>query len=123
AGMGRIIFVSSRSAVAAERSFYGRAKREIEEYCLSTGISVLRCGLVTSHGGRGLFGALERLVSRLPVIPLVGRGRQSLYLVRIEAFCGGTTYLMNRPTANAPSELPFCEPFTLGPILAPISHS
>jgi NADH dehydrogenase len=123
AGMGRIIFVSSRSAGAAERSFYGRAKREIEKYCLSTGISVLRCGLVTSRGGRGLFGALERLVSRLPVIPLVGRGRQRLYLVRLEDFCEVTTYLMNRPAANAPIELAFSEPFTLREILSRIATS
>jgi nucleoside-diphosphate-sugar epimerase len=124
AGIRRVVFVSSRSAAAVSRSLYGRAKREVEEYCRAHGISVLRCGLVTSSGTGGLYGMLKRIVVRAPIIPLIGKGDQPLFLVRIEDFCEATAHLLNRPVP-APEliELAFPQPFTLRQILERIAAS
>ena len=87
AKVGRLVFVSSVSAFEGCRSLYGRAKLEIETAFLAAGGTVVRPGLIYGDKGRGMFAALAKL-SRLPVLPLVGGGRQPLMLVHIQDVAG-----------------------------------
>jgi len=70
AGIERIVCVSTVAAFPGARSNYGRAKLEIERAAFEAGACVVRPGLVWGPGGGAMFGALERAVRRLPVVPL-----------------------------------------------------
>jgi nucleoside-diphosphate-sugar epimerase len=70
AGVERIVLVSTVAAFPGARSHYGRAKLEIEHAALAAGAAVVRPGLVWGPRGAAMFGALQRAVARLPVVPL-----------------------------------------------------
>ncbi|HTR88973.1 MAG TPA: NAD-dependent epimerase/dehydratase family protein [Solirubrobacteraceae bacterium] len=70
-GVERILFVSSTAAFPGARSMYGRAKLEIERVARDNGAAIVRPGLVWGSGKASMFGALQRAVERLPVVPLV----------------------------------------------------
>jgi nucleoside-diphosphate-sugar epimerase len=66
----RIIFVSTLAAFPGARSLYGRAKLEIEQAATDFGAAIVRPGLIWGSQGAAMFGALQRAVERLPVVPL-----------------------------------------------------
>jgi NADH dehydrogenase len=70
AGIEAIVCVSTVAAFPGARSNYGRAKLEIERAAFGVGACVVRPGLVWGPHGGAMFGALERAVNRLPVVPL-----------------------------------------------------
>lgn len=82
ANVGRLIFISSMSAFEGCRSNYGKAKFMIEKEALQLGAVVIRPGLVWGTQSGGVMGALEKLVTRYPVVPfLTGQGGLKQYLV------------------------------------------
>ncbi|NJC69431.1 NAD-dependent epimerase/dehydratase family protein [Planosporangium thailandense] len=74
-----VIFISTISAYAGCRSLYGRAKLAVETDARRLGAVVVRPGLVYGDRAGGMVGSLTSAVRRLPVVPLVGNGRQVLY--------------------------------------------
>ena len=70
AGVERIVLVSTIAAFPGTRSLYGRAKLEIEQAAIESGSAIVRPGLVWGAEGAAVFGALQRAVTRLPVVPL-----------------------------------------------------
>jgi nucleoside-diphosphate-sugar epimerase len=76
-----ILLVSTVAAFPGARSMYGRAKLAIEQIALALGAAVVRPGLVWGEQGAAMFGALLRVVERLPVIPLVAPAELELALV------------------------------------------
>ena len=85
AGVQRLIFISSISSFPGTRSNYGKAKLMIEEAALQLGVTVVRPGLVWGNQPGGVMGALESLVSKLPLVPyLCGRAGLGQYLVHEE---------------------------------------
>ncbi len=112
----RCIFISSQSA-AALQSMYGSAKRKVEDYCRGHGITVVRPGLITGPGG--LYGKLSNLAARLPIIPILGRGNQVLYLIRREDLCRALEQVLQREALpSMPIELAYPVRFTFREILA-----
>jgi len=88
AGVDRIIFLSSISAFDGCSSLYGKAKLEIEKVAAEVGAFIIRSGLV--YGSRpsgGMFGSLQRLAAKSAIIPLIGSGRYTQYLVHEEDLC------------------------------------
>jgi nucleoside-diphosphate-sugar epimerase len=83
----RIIFISSMSAFDGCRSMYGRAKLAMEDLTFSKGGAVVRPGLIYGRRSGGMFGKLYNVVGRSRVIPLVGRGKQVLYLAHEHDLC------------------------------------
>jgi len=81
AGIGKIICLSSISAYDGCRSFYGRAKLEIEKIALDSGALVVRPGLVYGSRPGGMFGKLVAQVRQSAVIPLIGNGSQIQFLI------------------------------------------
>lgn len=83
-GVVRVVFISSMSAFAGCQSLYGQAKLEIENALGATvpGFSV-RPGLIYStplSESGGMVGALLSSIGRGSVVPLIGNGKQELYL-------------------------------------------
>nr|BAM15179.2 hypothetical protein [uncultured microorganism] len=66
----RFIFVSSQTADENAPTSYGRIKWRIEQEVLAAHGIVVRVGQVYGGPEQGLFGALVRLVDRLPVLPV-----------------------------------------------------
>ena len=78
AGARAFIFLSTQSARAAAPSEYGRTKYAAEQALASRfadsrlDVVVLRLGLVTGPGTRGLYARLATLARRWPLLPVVG---------------------------------------------------
>lgn len=87
AGVQKIIFISSIAAFDNCKSMYGRAKLEIEKEALKTGVVIIRPGLVYGQNPGGMFGALNKATSLLPVIPVIGSGNDLMFLIHIEDLC------------------------------------
>jgi nucleoside-diphosphate-sugar epimerase len=83
AGLRSMVFISSMSAFEGCKSMYGRAKLEVETAAAAWRVHVVRPGLVYGPACRGMVGALARLAV-WPVLPLVGTGKQQLYLAHEE---------------------------------------
>ena len=84
AGVKRIICISTMSAFPGCKSLYGKAKLEIEKHATAAGGVVVRPGLVYGKNAGGMFGGLERTVGGRRMVPLIGGGRQMLYLAHEE---------------------------------------
>ncbi len=69
AGVQRIVVMSTTAAFPGSSSRYGRAKLEIELAALEAGAAAIRPGLVWGPQGAAMFGALQRALARLPVVP------------------------------------------------------
>jgi len=62
-------------------AFGGQAKLMIEEEALRLGAIVVRPGLIHGNEPGAMVGALTKAVKSLRVVPLIGSGKQVLYLV------------------------------------------
>ncbi|MHB8491569.1 MAG: NAD-dependent epimerase/dehydratase family protein [Solirubrobacteraceae bacterium] len=81
---GRVVLISSLSAFEGARSLYGQAKLELERAALERGGVVLRPGLVFGKRAGGLFGTIVEALASSGPAPLVGGGRQRLFLTHDE---------------------------------------
>lgn len=80
----KIIFVSSVSAFTGCASLYGNAKLEIEGLAAQCGGKSVRPGIIYGRKGKGIFGALERVVTKFPIVPLFDGGNQSMVLTQVD---------------------------------------
>jgi nucleoside-diphosphate-sugar epimerase len=83
ANVPRFVFLSSQSAHAAARSYYGRSKLRLEGL-LSPADVALRSGLVLSPTAAGLFGRMLHVVRTAKVVPLFGGGGQPIQTIHVE---------------------------------------
>jgi nucleoside-diphosphate-sugar epimerase len=80
----KIIFISSMSAFDGCKSVYGKQKIEVEKITFEMGGLVLRPGLIWGpHCTAGMFSTLNKLVGALPIVPMIGSGRDVLYLSHV----------------------------------------
>jgi nucleoside-diphosphate-sugar epimerase len=96
-----VLFVSTMSAYEGCRSFYGQAKLEIELALqeIGPGFSV-RPGLIYStplEESGGMVGSILRRVQRGGVVPLIGGGRQELYLTHEKDLARFLEWLLEQP--------------------------
>ncbi len=90
AGVKSFIFLSSQSALPNAISAYGKTKRAAEQALLGLNglnVIVLRPGLVTGHGSRGLFQRMSRMVETLPVVPLLGGSSSIVQPIHVDDLC------------------------------------
>jgi nucleoside-diphosphate-sugar epimerase len=83
-GINKIIFISSMSAFPDCQSNYGQAKLEIEKYANDFGAWILRPGLLFDKNPRGIVGTMKNIIKHVPIIPLVGDGKQELFFTHVE---------------------------------------
>ncbi|QGM46673.1 NAD-dependent epimerase/dehydratase family protein [Methylocystis heyeri] len=81
AGVEKLIFISSVSAFRSARSTYGRSKLEVEQAFRDAGGLVLRLGLIHGAHAGGAFGAMKRIATTSPIIPLIGDGKAPQFLL------------------------------------------
>jgi nucleoside-diphosphate-sugar epimerase len=76
----RLIVLSTQHVYLPAPGLYGRTKRMADRIFLESGVplTILRPSLVYGPGRRGVFVRLATLVRKLPVIPVIGRGRWRL---------------------------------------------
>jgi NADH dehydrogenase len=92
-GVKNFIFLSSQSARPDALSDYGRSKYAAEQALLykfaHTGLNIviLRPGLVTGHGDRGLYQRLCRMVDSWPILPLLEGGKSIVQPIHIDDLC------------------------------------
>jgi len=85
AGVKNMLFISSLSSFAGCRSLYGKAKFMVEQAGERLGIRSIRPGLVFDNAEpRGIVGALNSLITRTALIPLIGNGEQMFYPCHID---------------------------------------
>lgn len=81
----KVIFISSMSSFKGCRSSYGKQKQEVEDAVIQMGGIVLRPGLIWGDGcNGGMFFTLNKLVMTLPFIPMIGSGKEELFLSHVE---------------------------------------
>jgi predicted dehydrogenase/nucleoside-diphosphate-sugar epimerase len=88
-GVSSFIFLSSQSAKPDALSAYGKTKHQAEKALLELdglNVVILRPGLVTGAGSRGLYQRLSQTVKSLPVIPLMG-GRAIVQPIHVDDLC------------------------------------
>ena len=102
AGVKKIIFISTMSAYEDCQSLYGRAKLTIEKGLVdltskyqdkNVEIAILRPGLIYGKQVGGMVGSLSKVLSISPIVPLIGRGDQILYLSHQQDLCQLITQL------------------------------
>lgn len=91
----RVILISSMSAYDGTKQIYGRAKLRCERAVLQCGGEAVRLGLVWGGSEGGMIGTLRRL-SRLPVVPLLGRDVHQ-FTVHADDVGEGLLKLLERP--------------------------
>ena len=89
-GVQTFVFLSSQSAIPDAVSAYGRTKLEAERRLLEMAgirVVILRPGLVTGPGARGLFQRMTATVEKLPVVPLLGGGKAIVQPIHVDDLC------------------------------------
>jgi len=99
AGCPRLIVMSTQHVHLERAGPYGRTKRMADQLFQASGLAVttLRPSLVYGPGTRGVFAKLARLVARLPVIPIVGRGAWHLRPLYLEDLLELIIQVLDRP--------------------------
>lgn len=101
AGIPRFIFISSTSAHAGARSYYGQSKHRLEGTLDPVRDLIIRPGLVLSTSG-GLFARLAASTSgRRWMVPLVAGGRQPMQTIHIDDLCEGVRLAIDKKCAGA----------------------
>lgn len=98
-GVRRQMFISSHAARRDAPAEYGRVKYEIERLFLERGYTVLRPGLVTGAGG--LYQRQRAALLRVPVVPMLGQGRQPVAAISLEDFLRAAAAALERNCAGA----------------------
>jgi nucleoside-diphosphate-sugar epimerase len=119
AGVDRIVVISTISAFEGCRSLYGRAKLEIEKEALRLGATVVRPGLIYGENPGAMVQALTKAATTLPLVPLIGNGRQRQYLVHEEDLAALVDRLLadDRPAVSVSIIAANEDPFTFREIL------
>jgi nucleoside-diphosphate-sugar epimerase len=106
-GVRRVIFISSMSAFDGAKSKYGQAKLAIERRAGEHHPQVVsvRPGLVYDREAGGIVGAMRGVISKLPVVPLIG-GEELFYTCHAEDL------------ARAVRELAMTQHPPVGPVIA-----
>ncbi|HOE68996.1 MAG TPA: NAD-dependent epimerase/dehydratase family protein [Candidatus Omnitrophota bacterium] len=124
-GIKTVFFVSSMSAFAGCRSFYGRAKLLGEQVAFETGAFVVRPGLIYDAQAGGMVGTLRRVIEKSSWVPVLRTRGQRLYLLHSKDFC---QFILNAITGQiclplSPVTLAHERGFTLDEIIRVIGLS
>jgi nucleoside-diphosphate-sugar epimerase len=101
-----VIFISSLSAYANARSQYGHTKFLVENHVKRSNGIIIRPGLVYGEKSGGLFSTLEKMVSKLPIIPVIAHMKEKLYLCRIENLTNLIVLAVNNRLPVQPGSTP-----------------
>jgi nucleoside-diphosphate-sugar epimerase len=103
AGVGRVIFISTMSSFTGTKSKYGRAKLAIERRAGKhhPAVVIVRPGLVYDREAGGIVGAMRGVMSKAPLVPLIGGG-QNFYTCHAEDLAKAVLELSAGPVPDHP---------------------
>jgi nucleoside-diphosphate-sugar epimerase len=101
-GAKRVLFISSMSAHAEARSWYGKGKWQVEQFCRQNGVMVVRPGLLYGAPQGGLAGVLAKMATQSPLLPYPYYPRGSLYACHIADVCLACMVLADLPSSALP---------------------
>lgn len=118
AGVQRVVFISSMTAFPGTKSLYGRAKLAVEEQAAERhpAVAIVRPGLLYDREAGGIFGAMQRVVARSPIVPLVAGG-QRFYTCHTQDLASAVLELAADPLPQGPVIAAESAPRTLREIL------
>lgn len=87
-GAARFIFVSSQSARPDSVNAYGRIKYNIEQFITGADAASIRVGLVYGGSAKGLYGLILKLISKLPILPMI-EAKRAVQPIHIDDVCRG----------------------------------
>jgi uncharacterized protein YbjT (DUF2867 family) len=98
AGVRRYIHMSALGTSATARSRYHQTKWLAEEAVRASALpwTIFRPSVIYGKGD-GLVSMLAQMVSRLPVVPVIGEGRQKLQPIPVEQVAEGFRRALTRP--------------------------
>lgn len=103
AGVGRWIQISSMSAHPGSTTVYGRTKLAADEYLrIQAGPpawTILRPSLIYGPGERGLVAKTVGLMKKLPVVPVIGPGRELIRPVYVDDVAGAALAALECPAS------------------------
>jgi len=108
-GVGRIVVVSTLSAYSGCRSLYGKAKLMIEGHALAMGAVVVRPGLIYGDRPGGIVGKMLAWMRALPVVPLIGSGKQVLFPAREDDVVEAVARLCRKNGSPPVAHVPLAE--------------
>jgi NADH dehydrogenase len=99
AGVKRWVQISSLSANSKNNSVYGRTKFAADEEVRRCALdwTILQPGTIFGSGARGLFAKIVRLTSGLPLIPVLGSGKQSMRPIHVDDAAGAALACLDQP--------------------------
>lgn len=124
AGVKRLVNVSTVSASGEPRSMYGRAKLATESSARERGAAIVRPGLLYGPEPGGMVGLLSKLVSGLPVVPVLVGACRPLYLAHEDDVCALLRAAAEgREGSEGPVVAAARDPHTLRTVLEAIAHA
>jgi len=84
--VNKIILISSISAYKKNRSNYGKSKYLQEKVTKKYKPIIVRPGLIYGDSDKGIISSLKK-ISQLPIIPIIGSGKQIIHTTYIEDLC------------------------------------
>jgi predicted dehydrogenase/nucleoside-diphosphate-sugar epimerase len=89
AGVRRLIHISTQGATETNTGVYGRTKREADKRVQASDLdwTILKPALIYGPGTQGLFAKITRLVNKLPILPVIGTGKEELRPVLLHDVC------------------------------------
>ena len=109
AGVHKLIHISSLSAFPGAQSLYGQSKYKVEKLFDQAGGISVRPGLIYSRQPEGIVGKMLGIMQKLPVLPLIGSGKQLQFTTHIDDLCTVVVGLASSEIAwPASRSLVFC---------------
>lgn len=97
------IFISTLSSHADATSLYGRTKYQLEKLLKSQNVAIIRPGLIFHNSLQGITAAMDKFVAKLPLVPLIGTGKQLIYPCFLEQLAELLLVLsIKQPLLNQP---------------------
>ena len=102
-----IYFISSSAAFKGCKSLYGKAKLEVEDFCIKNNIIVLRPGLIYDKNPKGMLGSLCKLSNISPLLPRCWPKNLALHLCHIEDIAKNLHYLIQKKNQKRSIQKPY----------------
>jgi nucleoside-diphosphate-sugar epimerase len=102
-GVRRVVFISTMSAFTGTKSNYGRGKLAVERRASEQHpeVAILRPGLVYDREAGGIVGAMQRVMRRLPIVPLIG-GSHVFYTCHSQDLAAAVLEVSSEPLLSRP---------------------
>ena len=124
AEVSRFVFISSISAFDEAQSEYGKTKLAVEHAVAGQGGVVIRPGLVYGPTPGGMLGSLQAQAAKGAIIPLLGNGRYTQYLIHEDDLAAAVVNALSMEKApRTPVTVAHPDPWPLRSLMQQLAQS